>query len=190
MSIMNAWFYPHAALGSYLSLPVSLLLMTVILIRTNAVLKGGGSQQLFRYYSYAVSLVILAGAIAACFYIDRCFSWGYAYDKHPDYNIYLLTHGLMVNTILSIHMVVSAFAFLYTIYSSRGSTVNEFVYDWILKQNGVRYCSMLLLNVFNIVCFFYAMARGQNEVFRAHVGNRANLLHWTSDFFYLSLRVS
>jgi hypothetical protein len=190
MSIMNAWFYPHAAIGSYLSLLVALLTMVVILIRTNAVLKGGGNQRLFRYYSYGISVVILAGAIASCFYIDRCFSWGYAYDKHPDYNIYLMTHGLMVNTVLSFHMVVSAFAFLRTIYSSRGIPLNEFVSDWILKQNGVRYISMLCLNLFNIVCFFYAMARGQNEVLHAHTGDSSNLLHWACDFFSMSLRLS
>jgi hypothetical protein len=160
---LNKWFATNATASSYVSLLVSLSLVVVILVRTRAVLVQEKSK-LFRFYTYAVSLVILAGAIASGYYIPLCFSAGYDYDKTPSYPMYILSHGFFVNTLLSFHMTFSAFVFLYTIYSSRGIPLSEFLLDWLLKQNGARYIIMLGFNGFNIVCFFYAMLFGQTEV--------------------------
>jgi hypothetical protein len=163
MDQMNQWFSYHAINSSYVSLIVSVALMVVIMMRTTAVLKQE-QYKLFRYYSYVVCLVMAGGCAASFYYLPIVFSWGYNYNFHPAYSIYLVVHGLLVSTVLSFHMVVSAIAFLYVIYSSRGIPVNEFLYDWAIKQNGARYFIMAGFNIFNIACFFYAMINGQNAV--------------------------
>jgi MFS family permease len=160
---LNNWFATNAALSSYVSLVVSLLLVVVIFMRTRAILVQDKSK-LFRFYTFGISLVIFAGGIAAAYYIPTCFSAGYDYDKTPNYPLYILCHGFLVNTLLSFHMTFSAFVFLYTIYSSRGIPIAEFLFDWLIQQNGARYFIMLGFNGFNIVCFFYAMIFGQNAV--------------------------
>ena len=49
------------------------------------------------------------------------------------------------------------------IYSSRGITLKEFLFDWIMNQDGFRYIIMLAVNIFNIYCYVYVMVASAND---------------------------
>jgi hypothetical protein len=117
-----------------------------------------------------MTLLLTIGALGGCVTGYLNFSNGLAYPNFPIYKvllhnqIYVLFAGFLLNMPLCIHMIVSAIVFLYMIYSSRGFTLQQFLFDWLMKQDGFRYLILLILCCFNVFCYGYSLVALQNDV--------------------------
>jgi hypothetical protein len=108
--------------------------------------------------------VIVIGCLAVSVLVPMVFSWGLSYTKHPMFLIYLLSHGLIVGTGESIHITITSSMFLYKIYTVRRYRFMEFLFDWLVRRDGLRYVLLWLLNIFNITAFLLTVLVGSNDV--------------------------
>jgi hypothetical protein len=111
-----------------------------------------------------MSALLAIGCIGTLILSPLMFSTGINYTTSRFYRIYVVFAGVLVNMLIAFHMTISAFTFLYMIYSTRGFTIQEFLKDWLLKQDGFRYCILLGVNGFSIYCYFYSALRQQNDL--------------------------
>jgi hypothetical protein len=65
---------------------------------------------------------------------------------------------------IAFHLTISAFSFLYMLYSLRGFTFKDFLVDWILNQDGFRYFIIFAVNSFSIYCYVHNAFFGQSEL--------------------------
>jgi hypothetical protein len=92
------------------------------------------------------------------------FSSGLLYASSPYYKMYVLFGGVLLNALLALHIIISAFIFLNRIYATKGIGLKEFLQDWIFHQDGFRYIILIALNSFYIYSVLYNLVMPQNEV--------------------------
>jgi hypothetical protein len=137
-------------------------LAMVILDRTLKMYQNN-SRHWFRVYTIVISAIISLGSLCSSICIPFVFSYGVQYTISPAYKYYIISGGLLMNVPLAIHMPISAFMFLYQIYSVRGFTILSFLKEWFLKQDGFRYIIILALNTFSLYCYVISAVYGQND---------------------------
>jgi hypothetical protein len=125
----------------------------------------------FRRYTIVATIFIGIGTIITGVLVPIVFSYGDNYTIAPMYRLYVIAGGLMMSFPISIHMTFAAFKFLHQVYSTRGFTIQEFLKDWILKQDGFRYIILLALNLFSLYCYIISATAGQNDTTVLSISN-------------------
>jgi hypothetical protein len=159
---MNRWFIPNSIGYVFASCAMQFGLALVILLRT---LKMYNSEKKHWFRIYTIIMTTIIGIGSAMYSVTGTilFGAGVDYAQHPMYRIALFSGGFLMNFNSAIHMTISAFVFLHKIYSSRGFTLQEFLKDWILKQDGFRYILVLGINSFLLYCYGRSAIYGQDD---------------------------
>jgi hypothetical protein len=85
------------------------------------------------------------------------------YPKNPFYSLYALSGGLM-HMIMAFHVITSSFFFLQKVYATRGFALKNFLYDWIIEQDGFRLLFMVACKAFVVYCCISIILIGQNTL--------------------------
>jgi hypothetical protein len=159
---INAWFTTNSIITAICSSCMQFGLAVVILLRTLKMYHTE-PRHWFRIYVIIVTIIIGIGSLGYAITGYMVFSIGIRYLQHPLYRMALFFGGFLMNAPIAFHMTFSAYVFLFKIYSTRGFTVQAFLKDWILKQDGFRYIIVLALNCFLLYCYMYTAMNTQTE---------------------------